>query len=166
MRNREAEKYQYKSIKILEKKKSQVEIVKTKMAERHVTQPVKDVSISTQMDRDFPITTLMLCEVYPDAQLIMRVFNSFIISTLMDVSTTWGAQITRYFVGSYFTTSSFPDVPPLISPASSTFRIIYSEAVQWFPRLPGLHHHQQHLLPGSRCEEGARGGGTRGGERG
>ena len=100
MRNREAEKYQYKSIKILEKMKSQVKIVKTKMAERHVTQPVKDVSISTQMDRDFPITTLMLCEVYPDAQLNTTTMTwalyTFTISALMDVSTTWGVQTARY----------------------------------------------------------------------
>ena len=34
------------NIKTLEKIKSQVKIVKTKMAERHVTQPVKDVSFS------------------------------------------------------------------------------------------------------------------------
>ena len=130
MRNREAEKYQYKSIKILEKKKSQVEIVKTKMAERHVTQPVKDVSISTQMDRDFPITTLMLCEVYPDAQLntttMMWALYIFTISSLMDVWTTWGVQTTRYCVRELLHLLSFPAVPPLMSPASSTSSTIYS----------------------------------------
>ena len=69
------------------------------MADQQWTQHVKDVSISVRLDRDLPITTLMLCEVYPDAQLIMRVLKSFIISTLMDVTTTWGAQTTRYYVG-------------------------------------------------------------------
>ena len=74
--------------------KSRVNFVKTKMADRHLTQPVKDVSISTLLDRDFPITTLMLCEVYPDAQLNTTTMTwalyTFTISTLMDVWTTWG----------------------------------------------------------------------------
>ena len=102
----------------------------------------------------------MLFEVYPDAKLNMRALYTFTISSLMDVSTTWGAQTTRYHVGSYFTTSSFPDVPSLMSPASSPPAA--STLEQWLPRLPGLHHHQRHHLPGSRCEEGTRGGGSRG----
>ena len=79
--------------------KPQVKFVKTKMAERNLTQPVKDVSISIALDRDYPITTLMLCEVYPDAQLnptMTQALYSFTVSSLMDVWTTWGAQTTRY----------------------------------------------------------------------
>ena len=80
--------------------KSRVNFVKTKMADRHLTQPVKDVSISTLLDRDVPITTLMLCEVYPDAQLNTTTMTwalyTFTISTLMDVWTTWGVKTTRY----------------------------------------------------------------------
>ena len=45
--------------------------------------------------------------------------------------------------------------PASSPPAASTLE-------QWLPRLPGLHHHQRHHLPGSRCEEGTRGGGSRG----
>ena len=70
------------------------------MADWHLTQPVKDVSISTLLDRDVPITTLMLCEVYPDAQLNTTTMTwalyTFTISALMDVSTTWGVQTARY----------------------------------------------------------------------
>ena len=164
MRNREAEKYKYKSIKILEKMKSQVEIVKTKMAERHVTQPVKDVSISTQMDRDFPITTLMLCEVYPDAQLntttMMWALYIFTISSLMDVWTTWGVQTTRYCVRELLHLLSFPAVPPLMSPASSTSSTIYSGVEATAATGPSPSPVQPSC---SRCEEGTQGGGTWGG---
>ena len=41
----------------------------------------------------------MLFEVYPDAKLNTRALYTFTISSLMDVSTTWGAQTTRYCVG-------------------------------------------------------------------
>ena len=71
----------------------------------------------------------MLCVVYPDAKLYTRALYTFTISSLMDVSTTWGAQTIRYHVGNYFTTSSFPDVPSLTSPAISTSSSIYSGAV-------------------------------------
>ena len=71
----------------------------------------------------------MLCVVYPDAKLYTGALYTFTISSLMDVSTTWGAQSTRYYVGNYFTTSSFPDVPSLMSPAISTSSSIYSGAV-------------------------------------
>ena len=91
--------------KTLKNVNSQVSLVKTKMADRHWTQPVTDVSISAQPDRDLPITTLMLCEVYPDAELNTRALNTLTISSLMAVSTTWGAPTTRYYVESYFTTS-------------------------------------------------------------
>ena len=110
--------------------KSQVKIVKTKMAEHHVTQPVKDVSFSIQLDRDLPITTLMLCEVYPDVQLntttMMWALYIFTISSLMDVWTTWGVQTTRYCVRKLLHLLSFPEAPPLMSPASSTSSTIYS----------------------------------------
>ena len=110
--------------------KSRVNFVKTKMAEQHLTQPVKDVSISAPLDRDFPITTLMLCEVYPDAQLntttMMWALYTFTISSLMDVWTTWGVQTTRYCVRELLHLLSFPAVPPLMSPASSTSSTIYS----------------------------------------
>jgi len=90
---------------------------------------VTDDSISAQPDRDLPITTVMLCEVYPDAELNTRALYTFTISSLMAVSTTWGALTNRYHVESYFTTSSFPDVPSLMSPAISTSSSIYSGAV-------------------------------------
>ena len=96
----------------------------------------------------------MLFEVYPDAKLNMRALYTFTISSLLDVSTTWG---------NCFTTSSFPDVPSLMSPASSTSSNIYSGAVAtsatWLSPSPATQ------LPSSRCEEGTRGEGTRGGER-
>ena len=72
----------------------------------------------------------MLFEVYPDAKLNMRALYTFTISSLMDVSTTWGAQTTRYHVENYFTTSSSPDVPPLTDVSSQlTSSSIYSGAV-------------------------------------
>ena len=67
------------------KTKSQVSFVKTKMADRHLPQHVKDVPISALLDRDFPITTLMLCEVNSE----VRTLYTFTISSLKDVSTTW-----------------------------------------------------------------------------
>ena len=109
--------------------KSQVKFVKTKMAEQHLTQPVKDASISAPLDRDFPITTLMLCEVYPDAQLnttMTQALYTFTISSLMDVWTTWGVQTTRYCVRELLHLLSFTAVPPLMPPASSTSSTIYS----------------------------------------
>ena len=97
------------------------------MAERHLTQPGKDVSISTQLDRDLPITTLMLCEVYPDVQLntttMMWALYTFTISSLMDIWTMRGVKTTRYFVRELLHLLSFPDIPPLQPaqpPVSST----------------------------------------------
>jgi len=78
--------------KTLKNVNSPVSLVKTKMADRHWTQPVTDVSISAQPDRDLPITTLMLCEVYPDAELNTRALYTLTISSLMAVSTTWEHQ--------------------------------------------------------------------------
>ena len=106
--------------------KSQVKFVKTKMAEQHLTQPVKDVSISAPLDRDFPITTLMLCEVYPDARLnttMTQALYTFTISSLMDIWTMRGVKTTRYFVRELLHLHSFPDIPPLQPaqpPVSST----------------------------------------------
>jgi len=108
---------------------SPVSFVKTKMAGRHWTQPVTDVPISALPDsRDLPITTVMLCEVYPDAELNespLHLHHHFPDGCLNHV---WGAQTTRYHVGNYYTTPSFPDVPPLMSPASSTSSSIFSGA--------------------------------------
>ena len=67
------------------KTKSQVSFVKTKMADWHLPQHVKDVPISAMLDRDFPITTLMLGEVNSE----VRTLYTFTISSLKDVSTTW-----------------------------------------------------------------------------
>ena len=145
--------------------KSQVKFVKTKMAEQHLTQPVKDVSISAPLDRDFPITTLMLCEVYPDARLnttMTQALYTFTIFSLMDVWTTWAVQTTRYCVRELLHLLSFPDVSPLMSPASSTSSIIYSGVEATAATGPSPSPVQPSC---SRCEEGTWGGGTRGGER-
>ena len=132
------------------------------MTNQYCKQPVKDVSISrlagqrfshhstdicvslTLMDPvfpwsagDLPITTLMLFEVYPDAKLNMRALYTFTISSLMDVSTTWGAQTTRYHVENYFTTFSSPGVPPLTDASKSFHPLIcpapLSEGLFSFP---------------------------------
>ena len=71
----------------------------------------------------------MLCEVYPDARLnttMTQALYTFTISSLMDVWTTWGVQTTRYCVRKLLHLLSFPDDPPLMSPASSTSSTIYS----------------------------------------
>ena len=161
------EKSQVSFVKYLENVNSQVSFVKTKMADRHWTQPVTDVSISAQPDRDLPITTLMLCEVYPDAQLntttMMWALYIFTISSLMDVWTTWGVQTTRYCVRELLHLLSFPAVPPLMSPAaSSTSSTIYSGVEATAATGPSPSPVQPSC---SRCEEGTWGGGARGGER-
>lgn len=158
------------------------------MADQHWTQHVKDVSISVRPDRDFPITTLILCEddpegplhllhfysdgwirfpeisrrsqrcnvrssyhahaslmfgeVYSDDKLYTRALYTFTISSLMDVSTTpRGEQpTTRYHVGNYSTTSSFPDVPslmpPTISSSSSNYSGVVATSATWPPPSP------------------------------
>ena len=122
--------------------------------------------VSPWSARYLPITTLMLCVVYPDAKLYTRALYTFTISSLMDVSTTWGAQTIRYHVGIYFTTSSFPDVPPLTSPAISTSSTIYSGAVAFSATWPS----PSPAAPTSwlsvwRRDPGRRGTGTRRRER-
>ena len=110
--------------------KSQVNFVKNQDGRgAFYTQPMKDVSISIQLDRDLPITSLKLCEFYPDARLnttMTQALYTFTIFSLMDVWTTWAVQTTRYCVRELLHLLSFPDVSPLMSPASSTSSIIYS----------------------------------------
>ena len=119
--------------------KSQVNFVKNQDGRgAFYTQPMKDVSISIQLDRDLPITSLKLCEFYPDARLnttMTQALYTFTIFSLMDVWTTWAVQTTRYCVRELFHLLSFPDVSPLMSPASSTSSIIYSGVEQKLPRL-------------------------------
>lgn len=113
-------------MKSLEKMNSQVSFVKTKMAGRHWTQPRKDVSSSALPGRDLPITTLRLCEVYPDAELNTRALYTSTISSLMDVSTTWGAQSTRYHVGELHHPLQLPRCSVTDVSSQLTSSIIYS----------------------------------------
>ena len=129
------------------------------------TQPMKDVSISIQLDRDLPITSLKLCEFYPDARLnttMTQALYTFTIFSLMDVWTTWAVQTTRYCVRELLHLLSFPDVSPLMSPASSTSSIIYSGVEATAATGPSPSPVQPSC---SRCEEGTQGGGH-GEERG
>ena len=102
------------------KNKSQVSFVQSKMAGRQLSQHVKDVSISALLDRDLPIATQMLFEVYPDVQLnttTTRALYTLTISSLRclnHVGNTlhhlWLPRCSRMF------------------PSSSTFGILYSGA--------------------------------------
>ena len=81
-------KSQVSFVKSLKNMNSQVSFAKTKMADRHLPHHVKDVPISALLDRDLPITTLMLFEVNSE----VRALYTFTISSLKDVSTTWGTR--------------------------------------------------------------------------